>query len=118
MFEWLFGAFQAVIDGIVGLGRIIIDIAATVTYLIKFAGQCLAMIVQILWQLVNILLSYGQGLINTIQSVTAGTWSRGQFAGPWDAVAAVIPLAAIGWALAGIVWIMIAVAVVAALQRE
>jgi len=35
----LFGAFQAVIDGIVGLGRIIIDIAATVTYLIKFAGN-------------------------------------------------------------------------------
>jgi len=75
------------------------------------------MIVQILWQLVNILLSYGQGLINTIQSVTAGTWSRGQFAGRGRSGRR-DTIGGYRLALAGIVWIMIAVAVVAALQRE
>jgi len=70
------------------------------------------MIVQILWQLVNILLSYGQGLITPFICY-------GRDVEPWSICRPVgrsgrrDTIAAIGWALAGIVWIMIAVAVVA-----
>lgn len=117
MFEWLSNAFSAILQAITGVAQAVVDLGASIVVLIQFAGQAVVLIVSIVFQLLNILGSFALGLINTIKSVTAPAWSVGGFSTGWQNISGIVPLEAVGWAVAGLVWIFLAVCVIRALQK-
>lgn len=112
-FEWFSNLFQNLGQALTRLGELLFDIAGSVIYLLQAAGQVLVLVVQLLWQLGNVLLSFATGLISTLRNVAApDTWTRGALQSGWDNMAGVLPLDTIGWVLAGIVWIVGATAII------
>lgn len=118
MLEFLAGLFEGLWEMLAAIGSGIMDLVNGTVYLMQFAAQTVSLLVQILWQLINLLFSFAQGLMNTIGSVTAPNWSRGDIATGWDKVAGVLPLTVIGWVIAGLVWIILAVTIVRILGSE
>lgn len=118
MIEMLVGLFEGLWNMLSGIGAAIIDLVNSTVYMVKFAAQCVLLLVQILWQLLNLLFSFGQGLLSTIGSVTASNWSRGEIATGWDKMAGIIPLSTVGWVIAGLVWIILAAVIVRAIGAE
>ena len=116
MVDFLFNAFNLLFDGISAIGRLIFDIGAVSVYVLSFVGQAVGLIVQILYRLLSLLFAYGEGLINSIQSISSINYSVGGFSSGWLAMQNVINLSVIGWALAGIVWMIVAVGVLRAIR--
>lgn len=117
MFDWLWSAFDAILRAITGVAQAIVDLGASIVVLVQFAGQAVVLIVSIVFQLLNILGSFGLGLINTIKSVSAPAWSVGGFSTGWQNISAILPIEAVGWAIAGLAWIFLAVCIIRAIQK-
>lgn len=118
MFDFLYNAFNQLYGLIVAIPNFLADLINAIVYLFGAAGQLLVLVLQIAYGVFNLLLSFGVGAINTIQSITNPTYSWGTFTNPIGQLRDAIYLDTIGWVLAGVTWIIVAVSVIRAVRNH
>lgn len=114
MWSWLSSVFNGLLRGIESIGALLFDFGNAVVALFTSAGTVLGLLVQILWQIANVVTSLVGGLLATLRSISSPAYSWGATQPGASHMANAIGLEAIGWALAGIIWLIIAVSVLRA----
>lgn len=118
MWDWLWSVFNGILRGLESLASLIVGLGEAVVVLVTQAGTILGLLVQILWQMANVLSSLVGGLLATMQSASSPSYSWGPAQIGASKMSTALGLEAIGWLLAGLVWMIIAVSIIKVVSRR
>lgn len=118
MWTWLWSAFGSILRGLESLAALIVGLGEAVVVLVTQAGTILGLLVQILWQMANVLSSLVGGLMATLSSASTPSYTWGPAQMGAAKLSTAMGLEAIGWLLAGLVWMIIAICVIKVVARR
>lgn len=118
MWNWFAGIFDGLFRALEAVGGLLSGLVAGFAELFVQAWSVLSLLVQILWQFANLLTGLVGGLLATLRSITSPEYDWGPAQPGAAAFGTALRLDVLGWLIAAIVWLIVAVCVLRALAHD